>query len=116
MKSVPKRVGGRQGPYAQQRQPKAGLVPVLPHLDISFTVLIAANLLFLIYTLTNFIVHGELSQQPSVPMDGPGVDETVNRAAQQGSRVWQAGPGLQKKDLQEKGRPDSAGGSTVPCR
>lgn len=97
-------------------------MPVLPHLDISFTVPREEDPVVLISghgthnTLTNFIVHGELSQQPSVPMDGPGVDETVNRAAQQGSRVWQAGPGLQKKDLQEKGRPDSAGGSTVPCR
>lgn len=42
-------------------------------------------------------------------MDGPGVDEAINAAAQHGSRVWQAGPGLQKHDLRERRWPDSAG-------
>lgn len=96
-------------------------MPVLPHLDISFTVPCKEDPVVLISghgthnTLAVFTVHGELSQQPSVPVDGPSIDEAVNRAAQQSSRVWQAGPGLQKKDLQEKGRPDSAEASTVPC-
>lgn len=86
--------------------------PVLPHLDVSFTIPSDKDLVIFIsghgthnHILVVFDVCGELPQQASIPMDGPGIDVAVSAAAQQGSRVWQARPALQEDYLCRRGGP-----------
>lgn len=80
---------------------KSWTVPVLPHLDISYTVPCDEDPVVFVSghgthnnILILFKVHRELPQQASIPMDGPGIDEAIGAAAQHGSCVWQARPGL----------------------
>lgn len=81
-------------------------MPVLPHLDVPFTVPCDKDAVILVsghgthdHVPVVFDVHGELPQQAFVPVDGPGIDVAVDAAAQQGSRVWQARPALQEDYL-----------------
>lgn len=107
--------GGSQGPRVAQGWPEAGVAPVLPHLDLSFTIPCDEDPVVFIgghgthkNILILFRVHGELSQQTSIPVDRPSVDKAVNAAAQHSSCMWQARPGLQKNDLHKRGGPGSA--------
>lgn len=102
-------VGGRQGPHAAQRSSKAELAPVLPHLDHSFTVPCDEDPVIFIgghgthnNTPIRVNIHRELPQQTSIPVDGPGIDEAIDAAAQHGSCVLQTRPGLQKNDLHKR--------------
>lgn len=87
-------------------------MPILPHLDVSFIIPCDKDAVIFIsghgahnHVPLVFQVHRELPQQATIPMDGPGIDATIRAAAQQGSCVWQARPGLQEDYLYKRCEP-----------
>lgn len=82
---------------------------MLPYLDAAFTISRDEDPVILICghgahhsILVVFELHRELAQETSVAMDGPGIDEPIHAAAQQGGCVRQARPGLQEDYLRTR--------------